>query len=195
MRRPILLFTALLVALLAALAATQFLISLPARSEAPAAGQFDEVRAKARLAAILGNEQPHPADSFGNDAVRARLIAQIRSIGLTPIVRNQFACNTMYKQRGVSCARVRNVIVPLGPASGKALLLNAHYDSTPVGPAAGDDGVGVATLLEVASILKNERLKRPVILLFNEGEELGLVGARAFMADPLSRRVDSLINL
>jgi hypothetical protein len=195
LRRPILLFTALLVALVAGLAATQFLISLPAKSSAPAAGQFDEVRAKARLAAILGNEQPHPADSFGNDAVRARLIAQIRAIGLTPIVRNQFACNTIYKQRGVSCARVRNVIVPLGPAGGKALLLNAHYDSTPVGPAAGDDGVGVATLLEVASILKNERLKRPVILLFNEGEELGLVGARAFMSDPLSSHVDSLVNL
>ncbi len=95
----------------------------------------------------------------------------------------------------VTCARVRNVIVALGPTAGKALLLNAHYDSTPVGPGAGDDGVGVATLLEVASILKSERLQRPVILLFNEGEELGLVGARAFMADPLSGRVDSLINL
>jgi hypothetical protein len=195
LRRPIFLFSALLIALLVGLAATHSLISLPARSEAPGAGQFDEIRAKARLAAILGNEQPHPADTFGNDAVRARLIAQIRSMGLTPVVRNQFACNEIYKQRGVSCARVRNVIVPLGPANGKALLLNAHYDSTPVGPAAGDDGAGVATLLEVASILKNERLKRPVILLFNEGEELGLVGARAFMADPLSGRVDSLINL
>ena len=33
-----------------------------------------------------------------------------------------------------------------------------------------------------------------MILLFNEGEELGLVGARAFLADPLSRNVDSLLN-
>ena len=47
----------------------------------------------------------------------------------------------------------------------------------------------------MASILKNRPLKRPLILLFNEGEELGLVGARAFLADPLSRNVDSLINL
>ncbi len=53
----------------------------------------------------------------------------------------------------------------------------------------------MATLLEVGSILRNQPLKRPVILLFNEGEELGLVGARAFLADPLSRNVDSLINL
>lgn len=44
-------------------------------------------------------------------------------------------------------------------------------------------------------MLKDRPLKRPVILLFNEGEELGLVGARAFLADPLSRNVGSLINL
>ncbi len=197
--RPLLLLCAFLVALVAGLAATSFLIQPPAaRTSGPDqdhSGRFNAVRAKARLALILGHEAPHPADSFGDDAVRARLIGQIRAIGLTPIVRDQFACNQIYKQRGVSCARVRNVIVPLGPAAGKTLLLNAHYDSTPVGPAAADDGVGVATLLEVAAVLKNERLRRPVILLFNEGEELGLVGARAFMADPLSRRVDSLVNL
>lgn len=194
--RPVLLFGALLVALLTALAATPVLIALPPVSSKPAAqGEFDAARAKARLEAILGNQQPHPADSFGNDAVRARLVAQIRAMGLNPIVRDQFACNAIYKQRGVTCARVRNVIVALGPPAEKALLLNAHYDSTPVGPAAADDGAGVATLLEVASLLKTERLQRPVLFLFNEGEELGLVGARAFMADPLSGRVDSLVNL
>ncbi len=51
--------------------------------------------------------------------------------------------------------------------------------------------IGVATLLEIGAILKNQPLKRPVVLLFNEGEELGLVGARAFLDDPLSRSVDS----
>jgi hypothetical protein len=193
--RPVLLLCGLLLALLGALAATPLLVQPPGLRTTVKAGEFDAVRAKSRLALILGNQQPHPADSFGDDAVRARLIGQIRSIGLNPIVRDQFACNEIYKQRGVSCARVKNVIVALGPMTGKALLLNAHYDSTPVGPGAGDDGVGVATLLEVASILKNEQLKRPVLFLFNEGEELGLVGARAFMADPLSGRVDSLINL
>lgn len=193
--RPNLLLLALLAAILAGLAATRLLIEPPAVGASSQAGQFDPVRAKARLAAILGDEQPHPADAAASDAVRARLIGQIRALGLTPLIRDQFACNTIYKTRGVTCARVRNVIVQLGPAGGKALLLNTHYDSNPTGPGAGDAGVGVATLLEVASTLKDERLQRPLVLLFNEGEELGLVGARAFLADPLSRDVDSLINL
>ena len=43
-------------------------------------------------------------------------------------------------------------------------------------------------MLEVARSLKDEPLRRPVTFLFNEGEELGLIGARAFLErDPLAR--------
>lgn len=195
MRRSTLLLALLLLALLGAMAAKSLLAQAPPLRERSAAGEFDAGRAKARLAFIVGDQRPHPADTAANDAVRARLIAQLEQIGLKPIVRDQMACNELHKQRGVSCARVRNVIAVLGPRAGKAVLLNAHYDSSVVGPGAGDAGIGVATLLEVGSILKQRPLRRPVILLFNEGEELGLVGARAFLADPLSRSVDSLINL
>jgi len=195
MRRPVILLALLLAALLAAMAAKGLLVQPPTLRVSNAPGQFDAVRAKERLAYILGDQRPHPSDTAASDLVRARLITQLEQIGLTPIVRDQFACNELYKQRGVSCARVRNVIAMLGPPGGKAVLLNAHYDSTPVGPGAGDDGIGVATLLEVGSILKAEPPKRPVILLFNEGEELGLIGARGFMSDSLSRNVGSIVNL
>ena len=195
MRRPTFLLGIVLLLLLGAMAAAPLLEQAPALRTHSGPGQFDAVRAKARLATILGDQRPHPADSAADDEVRGRLVAALQQIGLRPIVRDQFACNELFKQRGVSCGRVRNVIAALGPATGKALLLNAHYDSVPVGPGASDDGIGVATLLEVGSILKDRPLRRPLILLFNEGEELGLIGARAFLADPLSRNVDSLINL
>lgn len=195
MRRPVILLAIVFLALLGAMAVAPLLDQPPPLREHNAPEQFDAVRAKARLAAILGDERPHPADSVADDQVRARLIATLAQMGLKPIVRDQLACNELFKQRGISCVRVRNVIAVIGPATGKALLINAHYDSVPVGPGASDDGIGVATMLEVGSILKDRPLKRPVILLFNEGEELGLVGARAFLTDPLSDNVDSLINL
>ena len=195
MRRPTLLLFLVLLALLGAMAAKSLLVEPPPVRAHSAPGEFDAARAKARLAVILGDQRPHTADTDADDQVRNRIVAQLRKIGLTPIVRDQIACNELYKQRGVSCARVRNVIAILGPPSGKAVLLNAHYDSVPVGPGASDDGMGVATLLEVAAELKDRPLRRPVILLFNEGEELGLVGARGFLADPVSRGVESLINL
>ena len=195
MRKPFVLVALLFAAILAAMAATSLLVSAPPLRSANAPDQFDASRAKHRLVQILGDQRPHPADSPTSDVVRSRLLAELQGMGLRPMVRDQMACNEAQKARGVTCARVRNIIVTLGPAAGKALLLNTHYDSTPVGPGAGDAGIGVATLLEVAEILKDSPLPRPVILLFNEGEELGLIGARAFLADPLSRSVDSLINL
>ena len=195
MRRPTLLLALVLLALLCAMAAKSLLIQIPAVRAQSTLGEFDANRAKARLALILGDQEAHPTDTPANDRVRAQIVSLLTNMGLKPIVRDQLACNELYKSRGVTCARVRNIMAVLGPPRGKALLLSAHYDSTPVGPGAGDAGIGVATLLEVASILKNRPLQRPVIYLFNEGEELGLVGARAFLADPLSQNVDSLINL
>ncbi len=195
MRRPTLLLAMVLLALLGAMAAKSLLVEVPPIRAPSAASEFDANRAKSRLAVILSDQRAHPTDTPANDAVRGRIVGLLTGIGLRPIIRDQIACNELYKSRGVSCARVRNVVARIGPPTGNALLLNAHYDSTPTGPGASDAGMGVATLLEVASILKDQRLGRPVIFLFNEGEELGLVGARAFLADPLSRNVDSLINL
>jgi hypothetical protein len=192
MRRDTLLAFAVMLLVLGALAAKSLLISMPQVHDG--AGRFDASRAKARLAFVLGDQRPHPADSAADDAVRSRIMAELRQMGIKPLVRDRFACNSFESARVVACARVRNVIAILGPAKGKALLLSAHYDSVPVGPGASDDGVGVATLLEVGAILKDRPLERPVILLFNEGEELGLIGARAFLADPLSRTVDSVLN-
>ena len=195
MRASVVKLAAVLLVLLGAMAAKSLLVQPPPLRDHPSAGEFDAGRAKTRLDLVLGDQRPHPSDTDADDLVRGRIVRLLGQIGLNPIGRDQLACNELYKQRGVACARVRNVMARLGPPTGKALLLNAHYDSTPVGPAAADDGAGVATLLEIAANLKDQPLKRPVILLFNEGEELGLVGARAFLADPLSRNVDSLVNL
>jgi hypothetical protein len=192
MRRDTFLAFGAILLILAAFAAKSTLLSVP--SVGHAAGEFDATRAKARLALVLGDQRPHPADSAADDDVRGRLVDALQQMGLAPIVRDQVACNDFQRARLVACARVRNVIALLGPAKGKALLLSAHYDSVPAGPGASDDGIGVATLLEVGSILKQRPLNRPVILLFNEGEELGLIGARAFLSDPLSSNVDTVLN-
>lgn len=167
----------------------------PPRSVAP--GQFDTSRAIGRLQRILGDQRPHPVDSAADDAVRSRLIAELRAIGLQPQVHEAVDCSAFPRTRVVSCSRVRNVVATIpGRTAGRHLLLDAHYDSTPTGPGAADDGLGVATLLEIGSILRAAPPPRPVTLLFNEGEEFGLNGSAAFMrTDPLAREVDSLINI
>ncbi len=196
MRKPATLIVLVIAVLLGALAAKSWLVPLPSVRKSSTPSEFNVHRAQARLTDLIGEAIPHPADSAANDVVRDRLVAQLSAMGVKPQIRDVMACNALEKARGVSCARVRNVVATIGPSAGRHLLLNAHYDSSTAGPGAGDDGAGVATLLEVAFMLKDEPLRRPVTFLFNEGEELGLVGVRAFLQrDPLAARVDSLINL
>ena len=160
------------------------------------AGTFDTDRALARLQRILGDQRPHPVDSESNDAVRERLLAELRAIGLQPVVTDNFTCNGGARTRSISCARIRNVVATIGPAQGRHVLLVSHYDSTPNGPGASDDGIGMASMLEAAFFLKQQKLRRPVTFLFDEGEEVGLIGARAFLDNsPIAARVDSLVNL
>ena len=139
MRRPSLLLALVLLALIGAMAAKSILVALPEVRAHDAPDQFDAERAAGRLAFILGDQRPHPADTPANDLVRGKIVMLLQSMGMKPIVRDQIACNELFKQRGVSCARVRNVIAVLGPPSGKAVLLNAHYDSTPAGPGRSEE--------------------------------------------------------
>jgi hypothetical protein len=186
---------ALALALLAAMALKGALLVLPSPPATESATSFDADRAVARLERVLGDQRAHPVDSDAGDAVRARLVAEMRRVGLNPRVTDDFACNGR-RGAAVACARVRNLVATIGPAEGRHLLLVSHYDSTPAGPGAADDGIGVASMLEVAALLRGQRLTRPVTFLFDEGEEAGLLGARAFLEhDPLASRVDVAVNL
>jgi hypothetical protein len=157
---------------------------------------FDATAAIARLATILGDESPHPVDSPANDAVRERLLAQIVALGYEPQVRDDFACRGAKQWGGASCARVRNVLFRAGPEGGNAVMVASHYDSVPAGPGAADDGIGIASALEIAARLKGRTLSKPVIFLFTDGEEVGLLGATSFVrTDPWAKDVALAINL
>jgi hypothetical protein len=187
---------AVFVLILAAMALKGALVPLPSPPDAANARGFDANRAKARLALILGDQRPHPVDSDAGDAVRGRLIAEMRAVGLAPRVTDDFACSGGRRSRAISCARVRNLVATIGPAQGDHLLLVSHYDSTFAGPGAADDGIGVAAMLEIAANLRGRTPARPISFLFNEGEEMGLLGARAFLdRDPVAPRVDIAVNL
>ncbi len=189
-------FAGILLALLALLVFKGVLVQPPAVPQATEPGAFDTGRAFARLERILADGVPHPIDSDANDRVRDRLIAELRAAGLEPRVTDTMTCNNYPDSPSINCGRVRNVVATIGPAEGRHLLLVSHYDSNSASPGAADDGIGVASMIEIAALLRTQRLQRPVTFLFDEGEETGLNGARAFLdSDPVAPRVDTLINL
>ncbi len=154
---------------------------------------FSAERALARLERVLGDQAPHPVGTPANDRVRERLLAELRDLGLEPEVREAWAWSRHHR-----AALTRNVLARLpGAGPGPAVLLLCHYDSVPAGPGASDDGMGMGSLLEVARALRaGPPLPRPVLLLFTDAEEAGLLGARAFVRDdPARHEVGVVVNV
>jgi hypothetical protein len=181
---------ATLLVILAAFIARPLFVTAPAVDpDAP----FNTDRAYQRLVRILGDETPHPVDSDANDAVRARLLNEITGLGFDPMVRDDFQCITGF---GLACARVQNVVFWVTEPGPDAVVLLSHYDSVPAGPGASDDGSGMAASLEIAHLLSQRELDRPVLVLITDGEETGLMGARAFVrADPLVEQIGAVVNM
>ncbi|CEI88614.1 hypothetical protein RMCBS344292_02996 [Rhizopus microsporus] len=91
----------------------------------------------------------------------------------------------------------RNVIVRLHGQSGrdKALLINAHYDSVPTSHGVTDNGMGVATTLELIRYFIHHPPQHTIIFLFNNLEEGGLIGAQSFIRHPWYSSVKLFVNL
>ncbi len=163
----------------------------PKPASAPAS-EFAAGRARAVLAEIAGDGRPHPVGSAADTATRERVLAVLRRAGYEPRVESGFSCVSW-----VNCAPVQNVVAELpGREPGNAVILAAHYDSVGAGPGVSDDLAGVASLLEVARMMKAEPQPRnSLVFLLDEGEEAGLLGARAFEDGPEAARIKVAINL
>jgi len=184
-------FTVVIVLLFFAFTLRMFVVGPPA---VDAEHRFQTDRAFARLTRILGSEAPHPVDSLANDFVRDRLVGEIRSLGFSPVIRDDFHCTE--GRESMRCARVRNVMFWIGEPGANAVMIASHYDSVPAGPGAGDDGAGVAASLEISALLKDKELARPVLVLITDGEEVGLVGAASFVdKDPFAKLVSAVVSM
>jgi hypothetical protein len=125
---------------------------------------------------------PRPTGSPELAFVRSYLVGEIKKLGLDPKV-HKAQVMRQWSGHYLRAATVENIAVRLpGTAKGQALLLMSHYDSVPNSYGATDDGSGVVTLLETMRAMTTlPPLKNDVIFLFTDGEELLLLGAKAFV--------------
>ncbi len=126
---------------------------------------------------------PRPGGSDHHEEVRRRLVEQVEGMGFAVEVQETV---TSYREpRGLILATdVANILVrvPGSGGGGKAALLVCHYDTVPNSDGASDDGVAVVAFLETLRVLsQGESLANDLIFLFADGEEAGLMGARAFL--------------
>ncbi|MGE0058305.1 MAG: M28 family peptidase [Dehalococcoidia bacterium] len=100
------------------------------------------------------------------------------SVGEAPITSSQ---NVVAKPPGKECETITG----------------GHYDSVPAGPGANDNASGSATVVEIATVLASKgEMGSNCFILFG-GEELGLLGSRAYvnaMSEADKQRLKAMLN-
>jgi hypothetical protein len=151
-----------------------------------------------RYVEVLGREV-HPIGSAAHARAREYIVRQREELGLVPEIQETTVVDprAILDGRSAVAASVQNVIARLpGTGGRKAILLVVHYDSVATAPGGSDDSSGIAALLETARALQaGAPLVNDVILLFVDGEEAGLLGARAFVEQhPRAKDVGLVLN-
>lgn len=140
---------------------------------------------------------PRAVGDYYHDDAQRYLRQQLSSMGWQVSTQK----STAYNPKNRTAAPIRNVIAKKTGSNPEAadLLLMAHYDSAKFsGTGAGDDASGVAVILETLNAFKKTKQTHTnnILVLFSDAEEMGLLGAHAFINEQLNNHnVGLIINL
>lgn len=150
----------------------------PLSSNAPL-DEFSSARAMDKLKVIA--KEPHSIMTPAHAEVRDYLLQELKALGLEPEIQKSYVISDLYNASGL----IENIITRIpGTDNSKAIVIAAHYDSVRTGPGAADDGAAIAAMLETMRALQvSGPLKNDLILLMTDGEEVGLLGAEAFIKE------------
>jgi hypothetical protein len=187
---------AMIIALASAIAASRFIITVPAAaSEAAGEMDFSAGRALAHVTEIA--RTPRPSGTQEDLETADYIVGQIQGLGLKPEIQ-ETSVESRNRAQDLVVVHVRNILTRIqgSEGSGGSVLLVAHYDSVPGSPGAADDAAGVSVLLETMRALQaSAHLPRDIMFLFTDAEEVGCYGAKAFVAEhPWSKEVAVALN-
>ena len=165
---------------------------------------FSAARAMADVRIIAG--APHPTGSVEDAKVRDYLAGRMQALGMVVSTSSGGvvdARGTAKYARWTGHSEPPKPLVNLiGVLPGRdhvlpAVLLMAHHDTVWGSPGAADDTAGVAATLEAVRAIRTAgQPQRDLVVLFTDGEELGLQGARAFFAsNSLRQRIGAIVNM
>jgi hypothetical protein len=166
-------------------------LALAAGGCGAAPGDVDDVAARRHIDRLAGAIGSRPAGSDAAARARDYLIDQLEDAGFA--VRLQRA-EAVDDSRGLTVPVV-NIIASTNGAESGAIALVAHYDSSPDAAGALDDAIGVAVCLEAGRALARSARRHSLFVILTDGEELGMMGARAVIRDPeVGGRIRAFLN-
>ncbi|TKC06608.1 M28 family peptidase [Pedobacter polaris] len=127
----------------------------------------------------------------GAEMARTYLTGRLKEIGLKP-----YPGQTSYEQtfeikgrNGAAAIQGKNLIAYVPGKSENVIVISAHYDhigiiKNEIYNGADDNASGVAGLLQFAKYFSQNKPNNTLIFAIFDGEEMGLQGAKAFVANP-----------
>jgi Zn-dependent M28 family amino/carboxypeptidase len=132
------------------------------------------------------NLQGRKVGSYGGELTQQYLVAQLSNANITPFAENYLT--PFLIEKSFSTIHANNVValIPGSKYPDKFIVLSAHFDhlgaqGKRIFNGADDNASGTSALLHYAKQLKQSPLRHSVILLFTDGEEANLKGAKAFI--------------
>jgi Zn-dependent M28 family amino/carboxypeptidase len=133
-----------------------------------------------------------PLATADNDRRREEIVRQMRAAGLEPDIETFVGGRMDAPETGY------NIVASFGPEAGSEILMVAHYDAIQLkdGAVEGivDNAASVVAMIEAARRLEARPPGRRVRVLFTDQEELGLLGARAWIGKHGVERVAAVVN-
>jgi Peptidase family M28 len=160
-------------------------------AERPPGRRFSVPAARAHVDMLAGTLGIRAVGTQANQRAREYLVGQLQQMGFQVHIQEADAARPNVGQT----ARVANIVGVLPGTVPDAVALVAHYDSTPDGPGAADDALGVAVCLEVGRALAASPSRHhAVVIALTDAEEIGLMGAVALLQDPAWQQVRAYLN-
>jgi Zn-dependent M28 family amino/carboxypeptidase len=144
--------------------------------------------------------QGRKVGSYGNELTQKYLVEQLSKEHVLPFGEDYLA---PFSIDGLLTSTPGNNVIALVPGSeyaNKFIVLSAHFDhigshGKKVFNGADDNASGTSALLHYAKLLKKSPLRYSVILLFTDGEEANLKGAKAFVEQNQYILGDIILNI
>lgn len=134
--------------------------------------------------------QGRKTGTAGAEITRTYLKARLNEIGLKPYpgqtgFEQEFDINL---KNGTELIKGKNLIAYLPGKSDSVMVISAHYDhlgiiNNVIYNGADDNASGVAGLLKFAEYFTKNKPNHSLIFAFFDAEEMGLLGAKAFVAN------------
>ena len=155
---------------------------------------IDENLIREYLETIVGFG-PRMTGTYGCEKAAAYIYQQFDDRGLDVRYQNFTSFGNRYYHHVYSGQNVEGTLPGINTTDDSVIIFNAHYDSVAKGPGANDDGSGTVAVLAAAYALSHFTFQRTVRFVTFAGEEIALIGSRAYTKEAYDRNENILVEI